>query len=159
MDIFDSIPENGLKFNLKGTPLDPELRPLWRISLLVLILSKLCSGDKANSKKIQALYSLISSEKKRKAYPRFDEGEHPNESINIRFDPLVDRALDMGVGYGFFELDDSKRICLTQKGKNFGKKIEADSNLFIIENNYMKQFKKSHFTDQVITSLIAGDLL
>ncbi|XNS81072.1 hypothetical protein AB6D09_017825 [Vibrio cyclitrophicus] len=159
MDIFDLTPENGLKFTHRGTPLDPELRPLWRISLLILILSKLCSGGKANSKKIQALYSLVSSEKKRNAYPQSDKDEHSNKSINIRFDPLVDRAVDIGVGYGFFELDDSKRICLTQKGKNFGKEIQADSNLFIIENNYMKNFKKSHFTDQVITSLIAGDLL
>ncbi|GIU51957.1 hypothetical protein TUM4438_43340 [Shewanella sairae] len=159
MDIFDSIPKKGLKFNHRGTPLDPELRPLWRISLLILILSNLCAGGKANSKKIQALYSLVSSEKKRKAYPGDGENAHQNASINIRFDPLVDRAVDMGVGYGFFELDESKRICLTQKGKNFGKKIQADSNLFIIENNYMKNFQKSHFTEQAITSLIAGDLL
>ncbi|MCS6123992.1 hypothetical protein [Shewanella baltica] len=159
MDIFDLLPENGLKFNHRGTPLDPELRPLWRISLLILILSKLCSGGKANSKKLQALYSLISSDKKRKAYPRSGEGKDSNASINIRFDPLVDRAVDMGIGYGFFELDDSKSVCLTQKGKNFGKKIEADTNLFVVENNYMKNFTKSHFTDQVISSLIAGDLL
>lgn len=159
MDIFDLVPKNGLKFNHRGTPLDPELRPLWRISLLILILSKLCSGNKANSKKIQSLYSLISSEKKRNAYLLYLVGECQSESINIRFDPLVDRAIDIGVGYGFFELDSSKRICLTTKGISFEKRIESDPNLFLIEKNYMKQFKKSHFTDQVITSLIAGDLL
>ncbi|HHQ4926577.1 TPA: hypothetical protein ACSP33_004298, partial [Aeromonas veronii] len=68
MDIFDTAPKKGITFNYRGSHLDPELRPLWRISLLVLILLKLCSANKANSKKLQALYSLVASEKKRCLY-------------------------------------------------------------------------------------------
>ena len=155
MDILDITPKKGITFNYRGSHLDPELRPLWRISLLILILMKLCSGNKANSKKLQALYSLVASEKKRHIY---SSKRNNNVSLNIRFDPLVDRAIDMGVGYGLFNLDDAKSIILTSKGTDFGKRVEKDSNIFIVEKDFMNKFKKSHFTDKRINSLITGEI-
>ncbi|WDV29748.1 hypothetical protein [Aeromonas caviae] len=154
MEIFDTAPKKGITFNYRGSHLDPELRPLWRISLLVLILIKLCSGNKANSKKLQALYSLVASEKKRLLYSS-DINSH--DFLNIRFDPLVDRAIDLGVGHLLFKLDDAKSIVLTTKGIAFGKRIEQDDNIFILEKQFMNQFKISHFTDKRINSLITGE--
>ncbi|MBY8291492.1 hypothetical protein KW537_14435 [Vibrio fluvialis] len=155
MDILDTAPKNGITFNYRGSHIDPELRPLWRISLLILILMKLCSGSKANSKKLQALYSLVASEKKRHFYTT-DNTEQ--QSLNIRFDPLVDRAIDLGVGHYLFELDGSKSVTLTAKGAAFGKRIEKDENIFILEKSFMNNFKKSHFTDKRINSLITGEV-
>lgn len=155
MDIFDTAPKKGITFNYRGSPLDPELRPLWRISLIVIILMKLCSGSKANSKKLQALYSLVASEKKRQLYSS-DTSDHI--SLNIRFDPLVDRAIDMGIGHHIFELDDAKSIKLTGKGIAFGKRVDKDTNIFILEKDFMNQFRKSHFTDKRINSLITGEI-
>lgn len=159
MDIFDAPPKNRMTFNHRGTPIDPELRPLWRISIISLILMKLCSGNKANAKKIQALYSLVSSEKKRSAYLSniFDSGSV--STINIRFDPLVDRAVDMALGDRMLCLDDAKSIKLTEKGLAFAKRIDDDNDIFIIEKKFIDQFNKSHFNDRVINSLITGDLL
>lgn len=154
MDILDTAPKKGITFNYRGSHLDPELRPLWRISLLTLILMKLCSGSKSNSKKLQALYSLVASEKKRNLYTS-DKNSH--DSLNIRFDPLVDRAIDMGIGHLLFELDDAKSIVLTDKGVAFGKRIENENDIFILEKNFINKFKKSHFTDKRINSLIAGE--
>ena len=159
MDILDSIPKNGMKFNLEGTPIDPELRPLWRISLIVLILVKLCSGNKANPKKVQVLYSLVSSEKKRLAYIDKTNKSKRKYSINVRFDPLVDRAIDIGIGNNMFELDEAKSVKLTSLGLSYGKKIEKDTNIFILEKAFMSQFKKSYFNDKIINSLLSGDLL
>ena len=60
MDILETIPKNGLKFDFRGSPIDPELRPLWRVSLIVLILKELCSGGKANAKKCRhCTHSLL----------------------------------------------------------------------------------------------------
>lgn len=56
MDILQEVPEK-MTFSSVGAPVEPELRPIWRISLLVLILSKLCRGSTASMKKIQVLYS------------------------------------------------------------------------------------------------------
>ncbi|HGS4800661.1 TPA: hypothetical protein ACMDRB_000930 [Vibrio cholerae] len=155
MDILDTAPKNGITFNYLGSHLDPELRPLWRISLLILILMKLCSGNKANSKKLQALYSLVASEKKRLFY---SSDSTKQQFLNIRFDPLVDRAIDLGVGHSLFELDDSKSVVLTAKGSAFGKRVDSDKDIFILEKNFMNNFNKSHFTDKRINSLITGEV-
>ncbi|MFB9869154.1 hypothetical protein [Vreelandella sulfidaeris] len=158
MDIFNSSPKNAMTFNHRGTPIDPELRPLWRISLIALILFKICSGNKANSKKIQVLYSLVASEKKRRSYRLIIEKEELNLSVNVRFDPLVDRAVDIALGEEIFILDASKSIKLTEKGLGFVKKIDSDSSIFTLEKDFLKLFSKSHFSEKVIDSLITGGL-
>jgi hypothetical protein len=158
MDIFDTPPKNRMTFNYLGTAIDPELRPLWRISLIALILLKLCIGNKANSKKIQALYSLMASEKKRHAYYSNFSNSGSTLRINIRFDPLVDRAVDIGLGETVFLLDDAKSIKLTDKGLAFARKIDKDTDVFIIEKAFISHFNKSHFNENVINLLINGGL-
>lgn len=155
MDILDTTPKKGITFNNRGSHLEPELRPLWRISLIIIIIIRLCSGNKANSKKLQALYSLVSSEKKRKLYNAYENNYTP---LNIRFDPLVDRAVDIAVGHHLLELDEAKSIKVTNKGLAFGKRIEKDNNIFILEKDFMNQFKKSFFTDKKINDLISGEI-
>lgn len=156
MDLFDIEPQHGIKFNYRGASVDAELRPLWRISLLALILYKLCSGNKANLKKIQVLYALVSSDKKRVAYRK---GLLSCENSNIRFDPLVDRAIDIGIGEKLFVIDDAKSIKLTSKGVNFAKKIDVDTNLFILESDFINVYSKSHFNDQRINNIIQGNVI
>ena len=158
MDIFDTPPKKTMTFEYRGAPIDPELRPLWRISLISTILLKLCSGNKANSKKLQTLYSLISSQKKRQAYKKSITEGDSSTIINIRFDPLVDRAVDMGIGEKLFILDDAKSIKLSNKGLAFANKIITDNNIFTIEKEFINSFKKSHFNDNTINKLINGDL-
>lgn len=50
MDILDIIP-NKVVFRQNGTPVEPEFRPIWKISLISLILLKLSPGNKAGAKK------------------------------------------------------------------------------------------------------------
>lgn len=156
MDILDSQPLNGISFRYRGAPIEPELRPLWRIALIATILLKICSGSKANSKKIQALYSLVSSDRKRNIYI----GNHNGfEILNIRFDPLVDRAIDLGLGHGLFEIDNAKSVNLSTKGILFAKRIDLDSEIFSQEKDFMNKFKKNHFNDECINKMIIGDTL
>lgn len=153
MNLLDIVPKKAV-FRQTGTPVEPELRPVWRISLIALILSLLSSGNKANIKKIQVLCSLISSADKRQQY--FSPTKDLFDNFNLRFDPLVDRAIDLGIGEKIFELDSSKSIKLTKKGQEFAKKIESDREVFINEKGFILKFKKSFFTDEVINRLIEG---
>lgn len=155
MDILDTIP-NRVVFRQTGTPVEPELRPLWRISLIALILLKLSAGNKAGVKKIQALSSLVSSHEKRKNY--FSEIQDLFSAVNIRFDPLVDRAINIGLGEGIFELEPSKSIKLSTRGLAFAKSIDADEEVFAEEKEFMQNFSRPFFTDTIIDKLISGDL-
>ncbi|HCD7096437.1 TPA: hypothetical protein NDY26_005110, partial [Enterobacter hormaechei] len=125
MDILKEIPEK-MTFNSNGSPVEPEVRPIWRISLLTIILNKLCRGSSSSLKKMQVLYSLISSADKRARY--FSEGAYAD--ISIRFDPLLDKAISLGLAEGIFSLDAAKSVVLTDKGTLLSNKIYKDSSLF-----------------------------
>lgn len=156
MDILDTIPKKVV-FRQRGTPIEPEMRPLWRMALISLILLNLSSGLKSGSKKIQVLCSLISSPEKMESY--FSGSKDLFFRHNVRFDPLVDRAIDLGLAEHIFELEPSKSIKLSNKGLVFANTINADTEVFVKEKEFMKKFNKSFFTDQVIEKIISGETL
>lgn len=97
----------------------------------------------------------MSSHEKRKSY--FSEVQDLFSAVNVRFDPLVDRAIDLGLGEGIFGLEPSKSVKLSSKGQEFAKAIDADKEVFVKEKEFMGNFSKSFFTDTVIDKLISGD--
>ena len=149
MDILKEIPEK-MTFNSNGSPVEPELRPIWRISLLTIILNKLCRGSSSSLKKMQVLYSLISSADKRARY--FSEGAYAD--ISIRFDPLLDKAISLGLAEGIFSLDAAKSVVLTDKGTLLSNKIYKDSSLFVFEKEFIENYSKSEFSDKKIDQIL-----
>jgi predicted transcriptional regulator len=149
MDILNETPEK-MTFISSGSPVEPELRPVWRISLIIIILKNLCRGSSASLKKIQVLYSILSSSDKRDAYSKHSI----NAELNIRFDPLLDRAISIGLGEGLLELDEAKSIRLTRKGNQFSEKIYANKNIFELEKEFIESYTKSEFTDKNIDKLL-----
>lgn len=149
MDILKEIPEK-MTFNSNGSPVEPELRPIWRISLLTIILNKLCRGSSSSLKKMQVIYSLISSADKRARY--FSEGAYAD--ISIRFDPLLDKAISLGLAEGVFYLDSAKSVVLTDKGTLLSNKIYKDSSLFVFEKEFIENYSKSEFSDKKIDQIL-----
>ncbi|MEK9496142.1 hypothetical protein V2H77_06710 [Photorhabdus sp. P32] len=74
--------------------------------------------------------------------------------INIRFDPLLDRAISLGIAEGILELDTAKSITLTNKGDLFSKKIYKDDTMFILEKSFVENFNKLEFSDKKIDHLL-----
>ena len=154
MELLTQKPEKSPKFIYRGTPIPPEIRPIWKISLIALILFKLCRAEKASPKKILVVCSLVSSHKKMKLLV---EDPTLNESqIEVRLDPSVDRAIDIGLGEKLFKLDELKNIQLTERGANFSRRIMADSELFLEEKCFMSNFNKNFFSDSFINRLLEG---
>lgn len=154
MDILNEIPAK-MTFISSGSPVEPELRTIWRISLIIIILKKLCRGSSANLKKIQVIYSILSSKEKRDSY----SSNSGNAELNIRFDPLLDRAISIGLGEGLFELDEAKSIKLTEKGNTFSESIYSDKNIFLLEKEFIGLYSKSEFTDKNIDKLLYKGIL
>lgn len=83
-------------------------------------------------------------------------GDMPVESLSVRFDPSVNRAIDLGIGEGIFAIDDSKKIFLTDKGKNFVKKIDQESSVFELEKKFLSQFSKNDISETLIEKIVKG---
>ncbi|CDG87327.1 hypothetical protein [Xenorhabdus bovienii] len=141
MNILNEIPEK-MTFSSSGSPVEPELRAIWRISLIVIILKKLCRGSSASQKKIQVLYSILSSSDKMGSYSKYGI----NAELNIRFDPLLDRAISIGLGEKLLEMDEAKSIRLTKKGNHLSEMIYSAESIFTLEKEFIGLYKKSEFT-------------
>lgn len=139
-----------------GTPIEPEMRPLWKIGLISLILHHVSRSSKASSTKILALCSVLCSKKKAPLFEQIMNGDMPVESLSVRFDPSVNRAIDLGIGEGIFAIDDSKKIFLTDKGKNFVKKIDQESSVFELEKKFLSQFSKNDISETLIEKIVKG---
>lgn len=144
-----------MSFKSSGTPVEPELRPIWRISILVIILSKLCRGSTASLKKLQVIYAIISSHDKRESYLF----KRLNAEINVRFDPLLDRAISIGIGEGLFEFNSAKSVTLTKKGQSFSSYIYKCAELFVDEKKFLDNFNKTEFSDEKIDMLLYKGLI
>lgn len=154
MDILNETPMK-MSFNSSGTPIEPELRPIWRISILVIILSKICRGSTASLKKLQVIYAVISSQDKREMYLL----KRLKAEINVRFDPLLDRAISIGIGEGILEFNSAKSITLTKKGNDFSSYIYKYKELFVDEKSFLDKVNKAEFSDEKIDMLLYRGLI
>lgn len=154
--LLETKPDFGYTFDAVGTPIEPEVRPIWRIALVTVILSILGRGGKANPRKLLVLSSIVSSERKRELLRPVLDGKTSPLDLNIRFDPSLDRAIDFGIAEKLFALDSANNVELTEAGEAFAKKILADDDLFVTEREFLNQFKKSDFTENTIEKLVAG---
>ncbi|WP_268640722.1 hypothetical protein, partial [Escherichia coli] len=82
MNILDETPKK-MTFRSNGSPIEPELRPIWRIAIITLILKNLCRGSKSNLRKIQVIYSIVASKDKREEFTK----RKLDSNYSIRFDP------------------------------------------------------------------------
>ena len=76
--------------------------------------------------------------------------------LSIRFDPSVNRAIDFGLAEGLFSLDKNKNVELTEKGRQFARKLDLNEDIFSDEKNFLRQFKKNDFSESVVDQLIRG---
>lgn len=136
---FDQI--TNFKFEIQPIPIPPDLRPLWKISQILLVL-KLCSrADKATILKLQLFNWALSSPhtaEQLKKYILFNDRESKPKTVHL--DPSVNRAVEFAVGEGLIDLDKNGKIMLTPKGDLLIKQIIDDESLFVWMKRELKLF-------------------
>ncbi len=118
----EDLLSSPFSFNKRKVFTPCETRPLWKTSLIILILGTIGQNNKRCSlKKIHTANWLIKS------------SEHFHELMewsqkdtlfapNIRLDPSVDRAIEMIAASGYVAKVEGK-ISLTEKGESFFKEL------------------------------------
>lgn len=155
MDIFDK----PITFTKRKSPLPPDMRPIWRVSIIVLLLSLFGRAGKASEMKIHFLIYVIRNKNKWNTLKRVIlENELPLDLI-IRFDPSVNRALMYSQAEGLLKYEKTKNVVLTDKGKEFSKLILSNEDLFSDEKAFLKNFKKNDFPDKRIESIMKLDYI
>lgn len=136
----DDLLSSPFSFKSRKIFIPCETRPLWKASIVILIIGltgreKRCSLRKVHTanwltKSKNHLEELIDWTKSVDLFPP-----------NIRMDPFIDKAIDLIAASGYVYKTGGK-IELTAKGEKFFSQLEADSDLMKAEKSILKDSKK-----------------
>lgn len=147
MDLpLDEIKE--IRFSKKRIPVSPELRPIYRISLIMLILYLSSTQQKASLLKLQLFNWALKNESR---YDRLLQLKKTKDFPIVRFDPFLNRALNYGVAMGFLSFNNNTgKFSLTEKGIKFVLKIISED-IFEEEKKFLSSVKKSLSDNYILT--------
>lgn len=143
-ELINSI-RTGFVFRSRPDPVSPELRPEWRIAILVLSLKKCGWGGKMTLKKAHVVNWAVREKTSRDTLLRVIKGEPQTEDVIVRFDPAFNRALDFAVGERITALEKKSTglvIELLPAGKKMAEEIEKHDDCLNEEKAFFDTIKK-----------------
>lgn len=110
-----------MNFTARADPISPDFRPERRVAVCMLIVDKSRAG-KASWKAMHVLSWALQSPKRVEMLTNLKNGTDLLDTPVVRFEPALDRALDLALGLGFlrrdgvgpFELTDVGRVALEE---------------------------------------------
>lgn len=132
------IPELDVPVIFRQRPLSVpgDLRPAWRISVIVLILRKCCLQGRSSLRRLHVLSWAVRDTQVADALVRAIGGEVPPDTVLVRIEPALNRAVDFAIGEELIRRQRSDRVELTADGKDFAEAILKDT----VVLGYEKQF-------------------
>lgn len=133
------IPELNTEIIFRRRPLflPEDLRPAWRIGLLVLLLSSCCRGGKSSRARLHVLSWGVRTRKSQLDLVAAIAGNLSPDTLLVRFDPFLDRALDFAIGEGLIQHVGGKSIALTPTGKQLAEEIRKSDFVFSAERGFV----------------------
>lgn len=115
-----------------------DLRPIWRLSLLMLVLNRSCRQGKASLQKLHVLNWALRTPESRHAMIEALEGTSAPDTALVRFDPALNKTLDFARGEGLVEVLDGPRYQITPKGLAIAEDLAKDPNAFMVEQSFLE---------------------
>lgn len=102
-------------FTERPVPIPAELRPQWRITLVCLIVHA-CWGKRASWHQLHVMNWATRTAVTRATYERLHQLQAKPDDVVVRYDPSLDRAIDLAAGEGLLERRGGETLVLTQAG-------------------------------------------
>lgn len=137
------IPELRVPFIFRRRPvsLPADLRPAWRIGLIVLLLKKCCRQGRTSLTRLHVLSWGFVSPEGRSELLAAAAGTLSPDSLVIRFEPFLLQAVDYAVGEGLIRRDGGGKIELAENGMRLAEELEADGSAFALEKELMEALR------------------
>lgn len=148
------IPELDVPVVFRQRPLSVpgDLRPAWRISVILLLLRKCCRQGRSSLRRLHVLGWAIKDEQVANALVRAIGGEVPPGTVLVRIEPALNRAVDFARGHGLIQRQSSDRIELTPDGKAFADSIIDDPLVLGFEKQFVEKIRFS-VTEEFVTRM------
>jgi hypothetical protein len=105
-----------MNFTARADPISPDFRPERRVAVCMLIVDKSRAG-KASWKAMHVLSWALQSPKRVEMLTNLKNGTNLLDMPVVRFEPALDRALDLALGLGFLTRDGLGPFELTVAGR------------------------------------------
>jgi hypothetical protein len=133
------IPELRVAFLFRRRPVSipADLRPAWRIGLILLLLKKCCRQSRTSLTRLHVLSWGFVSPEGRSQLIAAATGTLSPDSLVIRFEPFLLQAVDYAVGERLIRRKGGGTIELTEAGLRLADEIDGDDSAFTAEKAVM----------------------
>lgn len=145
MDLLDLEIEN-IQFKNKKIPISAEMRPLFRITRLMLVLEYASRSNASSLLKLQ-LFDWAFQDKER--YKLIENFIVDSYFPIIKFDPFVIKAINYGLALRLIETNSNQKFILSYKGREWLSRVK-EQNVFKDEINLLNVVKKSITESKII---------
>ena len=154
LDLPFEIPELNTDFLFQKRPIaiPGDLRPGWRIGLLVLLLHMCCRGGRTSLTRLHVLSWGIRTAESKSALRAAVIGKLPPDSLLVRFEPSLNRAVDFALGEGLIRREGGSRIELTDQGKRLAEELEKEASVFTLEKQFLLEIRQK-VTEALINAI------
>jgi hypothetical protein len=138
----------SFSFCERPTPLQPQLRVIWGLSILVLIL-EVCSRSKRSS--ISRLHLLnwgIRNNENRERIVELLENRLSPSAILIQYEPGFNKAIDYALAEELIKSETNGRVSLMQNGQKLAKEIISLDDCLEEEKKFLRS-KGSVITEKL----------
>lgn len=157
--IESTLPESSVSeldtpflFQRRPLSLPEDLRPSWRIALLVLLMNGCCRGGKSSRARLHVLSWSVRNSGSLQDLLAATTGDLNPRSLIVRVDPFLDRAIDFAIGEGLIGNLGGKALKLSIAGKAFATEIGREADIFIVEKSFIETIGHK-VTEDVVTKM------
>jgi hypothetical protein len=114
-----------------------DLRPAWRIGLIVLLIKNCCRSNRTTRSRLQVLSWGFRSAEARAQLQAAVDGRLSPESLVVRFEPFLIQAVDFAIGEGLLRRHGGDRLEMTQAGLRLAEELQADESAYSSEKTFI----------------------
>lgn len=144
--------KNYIVFTERPIPLYPSYRPMYKVSLILLILSINGYAGKATLLKLHLFSWALKSHKNLDALKEFVVSNYRKDLKFFGIELTLNRALNLAIAEKLISFHDNK-YSLLEKGGDFAKYLIQAPDLFIYEKQILKIIGKK-ITDEKMDDLL-----
>jgi hypothetical protein len=151
------IPELNVPFTFRRRPvsLPPDLRPEWRVGIVLLTLRICCREYRASFARLHVLNWAVRTVPNQLAIAAVIAKESSPDALIVRIEPSLNRAVDLANGYRLIVRVAGDRIQLTNNGVNLADELQRQDNLYVPEREFFSQVGRK-VTEKLVANLFAA---
>lgn len=152
-DVAAREPGPGVTFVRRPTSVPPDVRPEWKIPLLLIMIKK-CRGAKASREQLHVLNTIFLNPNSYKSLIGELNGRPAPVFPIVQYEEAFDRALNWAEGFGLVTVTDSNRFELSELGDSIVTAINLNDSLFTSERMLLDALPNS-LTQSSISQVLA----